>query len=408
LQISPTERGLIELGQTSPTDIHLLIDLDPSLDLRLLEGAWAVLITRHPVLSMRPEGREWVPGPAPPLLEVVWDDRIWSVPERGGTAALRVGPMGTGTRIAISADHAAVDGRALLQLADELRTVYATLAAGGVPDDSPDTAPRSLGALVGDKVSFADRIRVATDGFARWSRLPGSSHIDPAPVMPDTARVEVAAAEVADVLERLRPHREAGGWSTDGALVGLLTLAWADVFGHEPGGPSGWLLATDLRPFFGLAGGMGNLSGTEPVVIPEHQMDTTPGAVSAASEAVDSVRSLWPGAGPEVLAGFYRWMPATVAGQAARWSFEAVRGLRYTRILSNLGRAPEGLAQWSGAEAKRVVFVPPLATPPYVSLMLLTVGESSLLTARVGGDWFTADHMAAVAEAMRRRVGQLG
>jgi hypothetical protein len=406
MRISATELGLIELGRASATDIHLLVDFAGDLDAGALQVAWSAVADRHPILSMRVEGDRWVPGGGRPAFEVVGPLRPDEIPALHGRATLRVGSVDGGVRVALSVDHVAVDGRGLLFLFEDLRLAYATIIAGDTPDRRVDTTTRSLAEAVHAAIPARERLRLVAEGTSRWAGLPPSTHVDPGGDIPTTPRHRYAAVPFGEVFAGVQRIRDETTFSTDGIVLGLLTAAWADVFGQRPGGGSGWVLATDLRSRLGIDGGIGNLSGSELVAIPGDVTTAAARAIPVAAATVDETREGWPGAGPEALAGMYPWVPPAIAAQAARRTFDAAAARGYTRVVTNIGAGPPDLHRWPGVEAHRVAFVPPLASPPYVSLLLLTTGAGTALSARVGDDWFTSRHLQSLVEHMRRGAAE--
>src|SRR6478672_596185 len=146
---------------------QLELDFDGRLDGRRLRRALALLARRHPILTATVDRADrravWRPGTtvpqlldtALPVADVALD------PCTGPTCGLTHLDDGTRSRLRFAVHHAVADGRGLVVLLDDLRTLYTALMSGEPPVVDVDWSDRTLGGLLDrGRVGTADRVRM--------------------------------------------------------------------------------------------------------------------------------------------------------------------------------------------------------------------------------------------------------
>ena len=285
--LSPTDRALALIDRRSRMTYHLVVELSGRVEPELLAAAWGAAGERHAILRSvvdpRRSGARWRPGDARPSFAALGDagtdrsssgvvselvERSLSV-ESGPVAQLSLVQCEDGDVLVISAHHAAIDGPAALMLADELRSDCWRLDQGAEPDRRPDPTPRTLGEAV-DRAGLDVRTRRAAlaEAVGRWSDVSRSGHAEPRlPQRPAAERHTLPAAAT----EAISTLRATGRWSVTGSLLLASDLAWDVAFGDPSSDDrwSAWLITADLRRRLSMAGGLGNLSGVEPIALAE-------------------------------------------------------------------------------------------------------------------------------------------
>jgi NRPS condensation-like uncharacterized protein len=400
------------LDRTSPVAFHVIWDLVGTVDLEALEGAWQDLAEVHPILRCGLEvdlDSTWRQSRrlAPMRLvdQASTSDLVVPV-DLSREAVVRLSAIETadGFRFVLAAHHAAFDGVASVLLLEDLRRLYVGRVSNAHRPPDADWSPRTVEGLAPqDRLDFLQRQRVVARGLDRWRRLPSSAHVDPSPNPPDGPAPDYVAFEVGPVLAAFEGLRRSRNWSVDSVLVGVLEAAWVETFGSEEGA-SVWLVAQDLRPGFGVARGIGNLSGVEAVAIRDPDARPIERLIEQAAAEMAITKSNSPGLGPELMARSWRWMPIPLINRGVEWMVQSGVRNRYTRSLSNLGRLPRSLDEWADAEMATIRFVGPMAKAPYTSFIAFAHGSSSWLTVRVSEAWLTREHAGRLKDAIYRHL----
>ncbi|HEX5721636.1 MAG TPA: hypothetical protein VFZ06_02695 [Acidimicrobiia bacterium] len=410
--VSPTDRSMAILDRTSPVAFHVIWDLLGTVDRDALDLAWQDLETVHPILGGAVDidrDSTWRPGRRLPSIRFV-DERSsgeLAFPidlSREAVVRLSAIEIADGFRFVLAAHHAAFDGVASVLLLDDLRRLYLSRVSSAHQPPQADGSPRTVEGLVPqNRLGFLERQSVVARGLDRWRRLPVSTHVDPSSSPPDSAAADYVAFEVGSVLASFEEQRRSRNWSVDAVLVGVLEAAWAETFGPGPGA-SGWLVAQDLRPGFGVRRGVGNLSGVEPVAIRSPNVRPVERLIEQAAAEMAVTKSNSPGLGPELMARSWAWMPTPLLNRGVEWMIQSGLRSRYTRSLSNLGRLPSSLDDWGEAEMASIRFVGPMAKAPYTSFIAFAHGSSSWLTVRVSEGWLTRRHAGQLEEALSHNL----
>ena len=310
-------------------------------------------------------------------------------PGAGPTCAVVHLHDGTRSRLRIAVHHAVADGRGLLVLLDDLRTLYAASASSGRPVVDVDWSDRTIGALLDRaRVGTADRVRMGWDAAQRWV-VRSSTHRDDAgepgaDVAPEPAGDWSTRFESAH-LEAVEAAGVERGWRRNHVLLAVLARAWVDTVGHTPAVPSvsGWLVTVDCRRQLGASRGVGNLSGLEPVSLLDLESTSLPDTVDAVRHAFAPLGQAGAGMVAD-LTGLPKSgrVPGPLVDRAMRGAFDLRAATdRYTRFYSHVDAFPETLAGWGDAEmvGARWRQNAPCA-PPYVALLLTTFRATTTLT----------------------------
>ena len=99
------------------------------------------------------------------------------------------------------------------------------------------------------------------------------------------------------------------------------------------------------------------------------------------------------------------WLSPSVLNQGVDMMIRAGQRQRYTRIISNMGRLPDSLADWGPARMEGLSYLGPMARAPYSMFVALSYGTSTALTVRTSPDWFTSDHARELELAIGRHCG---
>ena len=406
--VSPTDRSMAILDRTSPVAFHVIWDLLGTVDREALDLAWQDLATVHPILGCAfdiDRDSTWRPGRQLPPIRLVDEGRAGGLAlpidlSREAVVRLSAVEIADGFRFVLAAHHAAFDGVASVVLLEDLRSLYVSRVSDAHQPPQADWSSRTVEGLgPQNRLGFFERQSVVARGLDRWRRLPVSTHVDPSSSAPDAAATDYVAFEVGSVLASFEEQRRRRNWSVDAVLVGILEAAWIETFGSGAGA-SGWLVAQDLRPGFGVSRGLGNLSGVEPVAIRAPHLRPIELLIEQAAAEMAITKSNSPGLGPELMARAWAWMPTQLLNRGVEWMIQSGLRSRYTRSLSNLGRLPSSLNEWGEAEMATIRFVGPMAKAPYTSFIAFAHGSSSWLTVRVSEGWLTRRHAGQLEEAI--------
>ena len=197
---SVTDRVFELLADRAPPELHLAIDLRGDVDPVALREAWARIPGRHPILGASLRGSRWwlgrgqppsvhalreagqaAAGPGP-IEAAMLDQRLSA--RRGPLCRLTIVDRGAETRLLLSTHHAAMDARALLEVAVLLRDGVLRHPIGGQP---PDYRARTIGEVARSHFDEVERYGVGDDaleaiverGARRWNVLPASTHRGP-------------------------------------------------------------------------------------------------------------------------------------------------------------------------------------------------------------------------------------
>ena len=415
-ELSPTDRSMAILGRTSPVAFHAIWDLLGSVDLESLAWAWQALARIHPILvcTADVETATWRPGPEAPTIN--WIDSGRDVDR---TTASRVampvdvtnGPIirldvithSDGLRLVLAAHHAAFDGAASVVLIDDLRTLYLGRSSGGVPSIEPDRSPRTVKAALSQQgISRRSGHAFISQSLDRWRRLRASTHINPS-AAPAQEATGYASIDLGPALDAIDEKRRRNSWPMDAVLVGLLEAAWNDVFGRNENGEGVWLVSSNLRSGLGMTRGIGNLSGIEAIAVSgPRPLDAL---IEQAAAEIAAAKSGFPGLGPELMARTWGWLPPPVLNQGVDMMIRAGQRQRYTRIISNMGRLPDSLADWGRARMEGLRYLGPMTRAPYSMIVALSFGTATSMTVRTAPDWLTSDHAKELESAINRYCG---
>ena len=414
--LSPTDRSLAVLDDTSPVTFHAVWDLIGHVDFEALALAWQGLARLHPILTCQTNvamDSVWQPGPGLAPITLRSGAGLDQATSSELTAHLKLtaGPIvqltaitrTDGYRMVLAAHHSAFDGAASVQLIDDLRRIYLDRCAGRPEPSAPDLSSRTVNAALQQYgISFTARQRLITHGLDRWRKLPPSNHVDPLPGAIQDANgyftIDLSAA-----LDALDEKRRRNSWPMDAVLVGLLERAWNEVFSSNPEGAGVWLVSSNLRSSLGLARGIGNLGGVEAVAMLSPQSFDR--LIEEAAAEIAVARLGFPGLGAELMARSWGWMPPSVLNRGVEAMIRAGTRGRYTRILSNLGRLPDSLADWGEARLQGLRYLGPMTKGPYCLFVVMTHAGSSSLTVRTAPGWFTDEHARQLETAINQSCG---
>lgn len=352
--------------------------------------------------------------------------------ETGPVARLALARCADGDAIVLSTHHAALDGPAAVMLLAEIRDACWSAAAGEALDRYPTQEVRTLPhAAERAGLDLATRRAIVGDAVQRWREVPRSAHPD-APLAPrPTASYRTLGSEATEAIAAVRRN---GPWSATTALLCASARAWDSTFGpaasagptggrSEPAngiggasgggtkrvgdraevagavggggteapsdgaagigpGPSGWLVTGDLRRRLAITGGIGNLSGTEPVVLTG--LDR-PGRtlLDDCQARLDELRDGYPGLAADLATEGMGALPGSMmrAGLDLALSGGTER-LRLTRTFSNFGVFPDPLVSWPGAEVEVLWSGNPGGDAPFTNLGWSTLGGRITLSSR--------------------------
>ncbi|MFH2009902.1 MAG: condensation domain-containing protein, partial [bacterium] len=314
-QCTAPDRAMYAIGKHQPSSIHVRVDLHGLLDAERLALAWRRLPELHPILgctlphpALRPR---WRPGRSAPRELVETSETAPSQTEAPGPAELRLlnealdvrrGPPArlallrrpdATHRLLLSVHHAAMDARATVNVANAVNELYGALARHPEIELAPDYSLRTMREVFRQQgVRSKQRRRLARGQQGREGRIGKSRHRDPRPQKGIAYRRGTVTYREwilePDVLAGLSPRRQEAGWTLNDVLLGLLAWSWARALGagEHKRKMSAWLATADARPWFGVQGGLGNLSGLEPVGLPGVEQADPSGAVAIAHSAM--------------------------------------------------------------------------------------------------------------------------
>jgi len=417
--LSPTDRSMAILDRSSPVAFHVIWDLIGDVDLESLAWAWEALARIHPIVSCTTDveaADTWRLAPEPTPLNAIDGGSDFDAvtarqvamtvdPSEGPILRLDAISRTDGIRVVLAAHHAAFDGAASVLLIDDLRRLYVSRCSGGAPQIEPDQSPRTVkAALSQSRLPFLTTQSYITQSLNRWRRLPASTHTDPSlrPAQPATGYVTM---EVGPAIDSIDDQRRRNSWPMDAVLVGILEAAWNDVFGRNEVGAGVWLVSSNLRPGLGVTRGIGNLSGVEAVAVTRPDARPVDAVIEQAAAEIAATRSGFPGLGPELLARTWGWLPASVVNQGVDQMISAGERQRYTRVISNMGRLPESLADWGPIRLEGLRYLGPMSRAPYTMFVALSHRGSTTLTVRTAPDWLTPEHARALELAIYRNCG---
>ena len=415
--LSPTDRSLAILDDTSPVTFHAMWDLIGQIDFQSLAWAWRALGRLHPILACQANvemDSKWRLGPdlAPISLkaggagvdQATCSELAAHLTPLGPVVHLTAIPQPDGYRMILAAHHAAFDGGASVQLIDDLRRIYVARCAGRPEQSAPDLSPRTVNAAVQRHgLSLTARQRLIAQSLDRWRKLPPSDHVDP-PSGATPAANGYVTIDLGPALDALDEKRRRNNWPVDAVLLGLLEQAWNEVFGCNSEGASVWLMSANLRASLGLERGMGNLVGVEAVAMRQAEQSLDRLIEEAAAE-ITVARSGFPGLGAELMATSWGWMPPSVLNRGVEAMIRAGKRRRHTRILSNLGRLPDSLPDWGEVRLEGLRYLGPMTNGPYCLFVVMTHAGSSSLTVRTAPGWFTDGHARRLETAINQSCG---
>ena len=424
LRIGAMDRAIGAFGAVAPISLHVVVDLDTRLDPVRLEDAWQMLGRRLPILrawtdlSHRrehwsvdaelgavvvvedgDEAPELSPGPVEAAV-------LRAELDLAAGAATRLMLVGRGPRhrLVLTTSHALIDGWSAGEVLAGLATLYRTRSVDRLAV-AADARPRRIeDVLEVSGLSATNRALVAGRYARRWFSPARSAHPVPHSTSPAPG---YAGADVTEALRALRPEQRRQGWRTTAVLLALLARAWATVFDDEAsrGGSrgqdaSGWQLTSDLRRELGVPGGLGNLSGTEPVLLRGVHGRPLSTVIADAHRAIGGLASTWPGLGAALAAMAADALPAAVLERATAVTLERVASLGYGRSLSNVGVWPTTVEDWGDATLQRALFVPSLPDPRWPTIVLLGAAGRTWLTMRTHTHGVSVDDVTHLGEAM--------
>jgi hypothetical protein len=398
---------------------QLELEFNVVLDSERLRDALALLARRHPILQAtvdlsRPRAVWRAGSTSPVLVDAV--DEVELDPSVGPTCRLAHLRDESRSRLQFGLHHAVADGRSLVVLLDDLRALYVALATGEQPLVDVDWTDRTIGALLAtSRVGLADRARMGWDAAQQWAASPRSTHRDDNVASEQGAAPE-PAGDATTHFERtdvgaIQGAGAASGWRRNHVFLAILARAWLDVIGHEPAttSVSGWLVTVDCRRQLGVARGVGNLSGLEPVRLVDIESLSLRETVDAASRAFVPLGR--PGAGmvADLASPGSGLAPGPLLDRAIGSTFAArAAGYRYTRFFSHLDRLPDSLADWGDAELLGVRWCPnPPSAPPYVAMLLATFRETTSLTIVASPRALAPERARALADRASETLGDL-
>jgi hypothetical protein len=168
-------------------------------------------------------------------------------------------------------------------------------------------------------------------------------------------------------------------------IVGAVARAWEEAIGrdHTRDRTSGWLVTADGRRPLGLANGIGNLSGIEPIALARIGGGWAEDSIAAAAAALAPIRAGHPGVGADLAAVELEALGVPIPPwlNRALLRFGAERS-RYTRAIANFGVVPPSLGRWRSADLIDLWWAPPLSDPPFLNLTFTAFGDCLTISAR--------------------------
>jgi hypothetical protein len=411
------------VGERSTATPHLALELSGPLDSRALAHAVELLGRRHPIVTCTVDphvtAARWKPATTGPALGV--PETPTSPPEidlvAGPVCRVLYERNAASFRLRVGVHHAIADATGILVLADDLRRFYTAVAEGRSPIADVDWSPRSIRALLdAHDIGARERARLAFEGQERWGRVQRSTHLDArggrASLLPDAGeRVPLAiSADTVDAIVAADPRR---GWRPNHVLLAVLARSWQQVIGHAPGGPStsGWLVGVNCRPPLGMARGVGNLSGFEPVAFDAGAERSLGAAVDSVRDALTPLRGLGAGMTGELAASygssFLDLAPPELLARAMETIFGMrADGSRLTRVYTPVV-VPDSLADWGAARALDAWWEPVTrVADPYVALVPTRFQQSILLTSIASNESFPDGELRALVDAAEAELAQ--
>jgi NRPS condensation-like uncharacterized protein len=437
-ELSPADEAMAALDYAYPSLIHVVIDLDGGLDLARLAAAWRLLPERHPILGAvaSRHGRSWrwraaaaepsppiehdepgaAPGPEAGPVEAAYLGRTLDI-DSGPVARLLVFRRSGSVRLVVTVHHAAMDARAVVQVADDLRRIYVDLESR--PDLRPvaDDRPRTMDDVVRRTGFPMPRLRTL---FGRASVsdvvMATSWHAEPRPDRQGDTSGQAYTYEGVfldrELMCAVAQVRRARGWTVNDVMLGLLAGCWERVFETAEPGPrtSGWIIPADLRPQLGVSGGAGVLSGLAFVALPGIDGDRPLDAVETAHAVMAGLKSSFPGLGSQV-------QLAALQAVAPRPLFDAIfraghrhrtTSKRYGRVFTNVGVLPESLGDWGASNVLGAYVVAPAGSPPSTIVTGSSFRGALTLTFGHGSGWIPRAQADALGHALREELIDLG
>jgi hypothetical protein len=412
------------VGERSSATPHLALDLSGPLVADALAHAVELLGRRHPIVTCTVEphvtAARWTPASTGPALGVA--EMSTSLPEidlvRGPVCRVLYERTTGSCRLRVGVHHAIADATGILVLADDLRRIYTALAEGRTPIADVDWSPRSIRALLdAHDVGPRERARLAFEGQDRWARVQRSTHLDaarePAPERANAGeRVPLAlSADTIDAIVAADPRR---GWRPNHVLLAALARSWQQVIGHAPGGPatSGWLVGVNCRAPLGMARGVGNLSGFEPVAFDAGSGRSLTATVDSVRDALTPLRGLGAGMAGELAASYGSSFLDLTPPELLSRAMETIFGMRadvsrLTRVYTPV-IVPDSLADWGSARALDAWWEPVTrVADPYVALVPTRFQRSILLTSIASNESLPDGELRALVDAAEHELTQL-
>jgi NRPS condensation-like uncharacterized protein len=434
-ELSLTDRAMGVLHDEWRFTPQLGIEFDTLLDHTQLGRAVALLARRHPILTSTVDALDWParwqPERTTPELVETFDTPGDQFASPAGVAALWSSELDAAngptcrlvhlhddarSRLVLNLHHAVADGHGMVIILDDLRVIYAALQRGEQPTVDVDWSPRTISALRDAKgVSLDERWRESSELAQRWGGVPRSTHRDASvadrvvatdPALADgTMHFDDALVNAVDA--GARRH----GWRLNHVVLALLARAWSRVLGREPDEPSvsGWLVAVDCRRQFGLARGMGNLSGFEPVSMIDVESEDLLAVIESTRTAFEPLTRIGAGLAAEVMSPVARVTPPLVLDRAIRDSFELrTRTLRYSRLYTHTDRVSASMAHWGSTSATGMRWITPRCiAPPYAAIGLMRFGGVTSVTPEASLETLPPDSAAALGVELQAGFEEL-
>jgi hypothetical protein len=412
------------VGERSSATPHLALDLSGPLDGAALAHVVELLGRRHPIVTSTVDphvsAARWEPATAGVTLSVPEDGAPPPEIDLGrGPVCRVVHERATGSfRLRVGVHHAVADATGILVLADDLRRLYTAVAEGRTPVVDVDWSPRSIRALLdAHDIGARERARLAFEGQERWTRAQRSTHLDAGRARASSLgdggeRVPLAlSADTLDAIAAADPRR---GWRPNHVLLAVLARSWDDVIGHEAVVPSisGWLVGVNCRAPLGMARGVGNLSGFEPVAFDAGAGRSLAEAVDSVRDALTPLRGLGAGMTGELAASygssFLDLAPPALLSRAMETIFGMRADIsRLTRVYSAV-IVPDSLADWGSVRALDAWWEPVTrVADPYVALVPTRFQRSILLTSIASNESLPDRELRALVAGAEELLAQL-
>lgn len=432
--IGAVDKAVAAMATLSPMFIHVVVDLGGELDLARLNdewekmgqaiptlraigdpfarsAAWGARADVEPLVVVSEDAGHVSPSPGPQELALLSTCPNLAVHGPTRLAVIKrnqPGGVGETHRLIWSINHVLVDGWSASALVAELAIRYSDRQPQERLSSNSALRPVRLEDAVAARLDRTTRLLVANQYARKWVAPKRSAHVVANSV---SATPGYATIDVTEAVEALGPHRLRFGWRATAVLLALLARAWGSVFGSPPSGSAidGWQAASNLRPQLGLQGGLGNLSGTEPLQLFGVSSKPLFSVIDDAHRALSALASGWPGLGAGLAAIDSAMLPEELFSSAVLTSFKRSATLGYGRSLSNLGAWPTQIARWGDAQATSCVLVPPMSDPRWSTFLVLGLAgrvQIALLTHDVGVSATDAEalgaHIIADARASTR------